>query len=158
MATTKIRFRASSVPGRQGALFLQVIHRRVTRRTVLSYRLLPHEWDAEGQTVVLAAAPSAERHQYLLAVQQALERIALQGMPALLLGESQRLLKKLPEGLPAWLKQAPEALRMPRASSVAWAALNEFDPEADKRIFGLEPYYIRRSEAEELWEKKQQQQ
>ena len=74
MATTKIRFRASSVPGRQGTLFLQVIHRRVTRRTVLSYRLLPHEWDAEGQTVVLTAAPSAERHQYLLAVQQALER------------------------------------------------------------------------------------
>ena len=61
MATTKIRFRASSVPGRQGTLFLQVIHRRVTRRTVLSYRLLPHEWDAEGQTVVLTAAPSAGR-------------------------------------------------------------------------------------------------
>ena len=36
MATTKIRFRASSVPGRQGTLFLQVIHRRVTRRTALS--------------------------------------------------------------------------------------------------------------------------
>ena len=47
---------------------------------------------------------------------------------------------------------------MPRASSVAWAALAEFDPETDKEIFGLEPYYIRRSEAEELWEKKQQQQ
>ena len=91
-------------------------------------------------------------------VQQALERIALQGMPALLLGESQRLVKKLPEGLPSWLKEAPEALRMPRASSVAWAALAEFDPETDKEIFGLEPYYIRRSEAEELWEKKQQQQ
>ena len=90
--------------------------------------------------------------------QQALERIALQGMPALLLGESERLVKKLPAGLPAWLKEAPLALRMPRASSVAWAALAEFDAEADKKIFGLEPYYIRRSEAEELWEKKQQQQ
>ena len=88
---------------------------------------------------------------------EALERIALQGMPALLLGESERLVKKLPAGLPAWLKEAPPALRMPRASSVAWAALAEFDAEADKKIFGLEPYYIRRSEAEELWEKKQQQ-
>ena len=74
MATTKIRFRASSVPGRQGTLFLQVIHRRVTRRTVLSYRLLSHEWDAEGQTVVLAAATTAGRRQYLVAVQQALDR------------------------------------------------------------------------------------
>ena len=88
---------------------------------------------------------------------EALERIALQGMPALLLGESERLVKKLPMGLPTWLKEAPPALRMPRASSVAWAALAEFDAEADKKIFGLEPYYIRRSEAEELWEKKQQQ-
>ena len=89
---------------------------------------------------------------------EALERIALQGMPALLLGESERLVKKIPEGLPQWLQEAPTALRMPKASSVAWAALAEFDAEADKKIFGLEPYYIRRSEAEELWEKKQQQQ
>ena len=109
-----------------------------------------YEWK-QGQLVELA--PVA-----VVNVQQALERIALQGMPALLLGESQRLVKKLPEGLPSWLREAPEALRMPRASSVAWAALAEFDPETDKEIFGLEPYYIRRSEAEELWEKKQQQQ
>ena len=109
-----------------------------------------YEWK-QGQLVELA--PVA-----VVNVQQALERIALQGMPALHLGESQRLVKKLPEGLPSWLKEAPEALRMPRASSVAWAALAEFDPETDKEIFGLEPYYIRRSEAEELWEKKQQQQ
>lgn len=85
---------------------------------------------------------------------KALERIALQGRPALLLGECGRLVQK---GLPEGVQAAPQALRMPRASSVALAALDEFDPEADKRIFGLEPYYIRRSEAEELWEKKQQQ-
>lgn len=85
---------------------------------------------------------------------RALERIALQGSPALLLGECGRLAQK---GLPNGVQAAPQALRMPRASSVAWAALDEFDPEADRKIFGLEPYYIRRSEAEELWEKKQQQ-
>ena len=85
---------------------------------------------------------------------RALERIALQGTPALLLGECSRLEQK---GLPDWVRAAPSALRMPRAGSVALAALDEFDPETDKRIFGLEPYYIRRSEAEELWEKKQQQ-
>lgn len=83
---------------------------------------------------------------------EALERLALQGMPALLLGECAKLVKA---GLPDWVQAAPEALRMPRASSVALAAVAEFDPETDKKIFGLEPYYIRRSEAEELWEKKQ---
>lgn len=85
---------------------------------------------------------------------RALERITLQGSPALLLGECGRLVQK---GLPEGLQAAPQALRMPRGGSVALAALDEFDPEADKKIFGLEPYYIRRSEAEELWEKKQQQ-
>lgn len=74
MATTKIRFRASSVPGRQGTLFLQVIHRRVARRTALSYHLLPHEWDAAAQTVDLTTAATAGRRRYLLAMQQALER------------------------------------------------------------------------------------
>ena len=109
-----------------------------------------YQWQ-NGQLVELA--PVA-----VVNAQEALERIALQGMPALLMGECERLVKKVPDGLPTWVREAPIALRMPRASSVAWAALDEFDPEADKKIFGLEPYYIRRSEAEELWEKKQQQQ
>lgn len=85
---------------------------------------------------------------------KALERIALQGSPALLLGECARLEQK---GLPTWAQAAPPVLRMPRAASVALAALDEFDAQTDRKIFGLEPYYIRRSEAEELWEKKQKQ-
>ena len=109
-----------------------------------------YQWQ-NGQLVELA--PVA-----VVNAQEALERIALQGTPALLMGECERLVKKVPDGLPTWVREAPVALRMPRASSVAWAALDEFDPEVDKKIFGLEPYYIRRSEAEELWEKKQQQQ
>ena len=60
--------------------------------------------------------------------------------------------------VPDFISVAPEALRMPKGSSVALAALAEFDAENDKKIFGLEPYYIRRSEAEELWEKKHKQQ
>lgn len=81
-----------------------------------------------------------------------LERIAVFGTPALLLGECSRLKQ---EELPQWLKIAPQNLRMPKAASVALAALDSFDPQTDKKIFGLEPYYIRRSEAEELWEKRQ---
>lgn len=104
-----------------------------------------YEWRA-GKLVELAPVAVVSK-------QQALERLALQKMPALLLGECGRLT----QDLPGWVKEAPSALRMPKASSVALAALAEFDPQADKKIFGLEPYYIRRSEAEELWEKKQQQ-
>lgn len=82
-----------------------------------------------------------------------LERIYSQasGKPVLLLGECQKLAKlELPENI----KLAPEMLRMPKGSSVALAALKNSDAEQDKKIFGLEPYYIRRSEAEELWEQR----
>ncbi len=92
----------------------------------------------------------------VVSTQEALERMALQGMPGILLGEAERLTKRVE--LPSFVKVAPAALRMPKASSVALAAVHDFDAEQDKKIFGLEPYYIRRSEAEELWEKRQQQQ
>ena len=106
-----------------------------------------YEWRA-GELVELA--PVA-----VVSAQQALERLAVQGRPVLLLGECNKLVQA---GLPDWVSAAPAALRMPKASSVALAAAAEFDAEADKKIFGLEPYYIRRSEAEELWEKKHKQQ
>lgn len=105
-----------------------------------------YKWEM-GELVELA--PVA-----VVSAEQALERMALQGMPALLLGECAKLVKK---GLPDFVKAAPEALMMPKASSVALLAQAEFDAASDKKIFGLEPYYIRRSEAEELWEKKHKQ-
>lgn len=106
-----------------------------------------YEW-RNGELVELAPVE-------VVSAEKALERIALQGTPALLLGECTKLEKN---GLPDFISMAPEALRMPKGSSVALAALAEFDAENDKKIFGLEPYYIRRSEAEELWEKKHKQQ
>lgn len=46
MASIKIKFRPSSVRGKEGVLFLQIIHRRVVRQIVTPYRLHVHEWDA----------------------------------------------------------------------------------------------------------------
>ncbi|MDO4177776.1 MAG: tRNA (adenosine(37)-N6)-threonylcarbamoyltransferase complex dimerization subunit type 1 TsaB [Phascolarctobacterium sp.] len=74
------------------------------------------------------------------------------GKACYLLGETKRLEAIT---LPANVQLAPLTLRMPKASSVALLAEAEHT-EDDKKIFGLEPYYIRRSEAEELWEKRQQ--
>lgn len=49
MASIKIKFRPSSVRGKEGVLFLQIIHRRVVRQIVTPYRLHAHEWDAFSQ-------------------------------------------------------------------------------------------------------------
>ena len=83
--------------------------------------------------------------------QQLLENLAAQGKPAVILGECNKL-----EGmeLPAWCSLAPDYLRLPQAAGTALAALKAYNPQEQSGIFGLEPYYIRKSEAEELWEQK----
>lgn len=60
-------------------------------------------------------------------------------------------LHKIKVPLPPNVKLAPPNLKMPRASSVAICAeaLNRVD-----NVMNLEPLYIRRSEAEELWERR----
>ncbi|MCD8198871.1 MAG: tRNA (adenosine(37)-N6)-threonylcarbamoyltransferase complex dimerization subunit type 1 TsaB [Phascolarctobacterium sp.] len=81
-------------------------------------------------------------------------RIAATDMPAMLLGECDKLLQdKLPENIEA----VPKEILRPKAASLAIAAIDVFNAETDKNVFGLEPYYIRKSEAEELWEKRQKQ-
>ena len=106
-----------------------------------------YQWQ-DGKLVELAGTEVVNKERLL-------ERIAEYNLPALILGECKKLEKlELPNGM----KLAPKTLLMPKASSVAFIAEQEFDPEADKKIFGLEPYYIRRSEAEELWEQRQQKQ
>lgn len=57
------------------------------------------------------------------------------------------------KNFPGNIELAPAELLLPKAVSVCAVAERDFDPVADQKIFGLEPYYIRRSEAEELWEK-----
>ena len=94
-------------------------------------------------------------HQKIKVVdcKQLLENIAVLGIPALLLGECQKIDHA---DLPSWCRKAPAHLCLPQAASVALLAEAEYDPDDTSDIFGLEPYYIRRSEAEELWEKRQQ--
>ncbi|MBQ0067410.1 MAG: tRNA (adenosine(37)-N6)-threonylcarbamoyltransferase complex dimerization subunit type 1 TsaB [Phascolarctobacterium sp.] len=67
----------------------------------------------------------------------------------LLMGECGKI-----NNFPGNIKKAPENLLMPKAKSICALALRDFNSETDKRIFGLEPYYIRKSEAEELWEQR----
>ena len=64
MASIKIKFRPSSVRGKEGVLFLQIIHLRVVRQIVTPYRLHAHEWDAFSQQVLLDA-PSTQDPRWI---------------------------------------------------------------------------------------------
>lgn len=107
-----------------------------------------YEWQ-NGKLVKLAGVEVVNKERLLSRISE-----YAADKQAVLLGECSKLAKL---ELPANVKLAPLTLRMPKGGSVALVAEAGFDPEQDKRIFGLEPYYIRRSEAEELWEQRQKQ-
>lgn len=65
MATIKVKIRLSSVEGKEGTLFYQVIHGRVARQISSGYRLLPTEWDERSENVILPLL-DADRKNYLL--------------------------------------------------------------------------------------------
>lgn len=51
MASVKVKFRASTVEGRDGRIFYQVIHERCTRHLQTDYRLSASEWDEQRSEI-----------------------------------------------------------------------------------------------------------
>ncbi len=73
MTTVKVKFRASSVPTREGTLFYQVIHARVPRQINTGYKLFPEEWDKLHAVVYLPPDAGRERLDYLAALKARIE-------------------------------------------------------------------------------------
>lgn len=69
MATIKVKYRPSTVKGREGTLFFQVIHRRIARQINTGYRLFTHEWDCAQGRVDVTSATDDVRHRYLEALE-----------------------------------------------------------------------------------------
>lgn len=65
------------------------------------------------------------------------------------------VLHKIKIDLPQNVKIAPINCRMPRAVNVALFGKNLIDAGGISNVMNIEPLYIRRSEAEELWEQRQ---
>lgn len=64
--TVKVKFRASTVPTREGIVFYQVIHDRVPRQINTGYKLFPPEWDRLHAGVLLPPDTGQSRHAYLV--------------------------------------------------------------------------------------------
>ncbi|OUN80462.1 site-specific integrase [Bacteroides sp. An51A] len=64
MATIKIKFRPSSINGKEGTLYYQVIHNRIVRSVSTNYKLFPDEWDKAASTI-RKTADNLERNRYL---------------------------------------------------------------------------------------------
>ena len=69
MASVKVKLRPSTVNGREGTLYYQIIHNRVVRQINTEYKFFVSEWDCHSETVVLHhLSPEQERNNYLLSI------------------------------------------------------------------------------------------
>ncbi len=84
METVKLKFRASSVPSKEGTLFFQVTHNRMVRYVRTGCRLYPHEWNAVTSQIVFPVDAAEERLEYLMSLNETLHENARRFMAAAL--------------------------------------------------------------------------
>lgn len=72
MASIKVKFRRSSVKGREGTLFYQIIHLRQIRQIYTDLHIRDEEWDSRISSVVIPSAADFRRSEYLLSVREAI--------------------------------------------------------------------------------------
>lgn len=60
MASIKVKFRPSTAAGKEGAIYYQVIHKRVIRQLKTDYRIYADEWDKTNDAVVIATKSRAD--------------------------------------------------------------------------------------------------
>lgn len=66
MASVKVKFRPSTIGGKEGTIYYQMIHNRVVRQIYTDYKLFASEWDCHSEAVILYHVPNEqERNNYL---------------------------------------------------------------------------------------------
>ena len=66
MTSIKVKFRPSTVDGKEGVLYFQIIHNRVVRQLNTDYKVFAEEWDAESESIVI----NGNRSNFLLGIQE----------------------------------------------------------------------------------------
>ena len=63
----RLKIRESTVQGKDGVLYFQIIHERSVRRVNTVHRIMPSEWDAQGECVIMPS-PQSPRYNKLCAI------------------------------------------------------------------------------------------
>ncbi len=66
MATVKIKFRASSVAGKEGTLYYHIIHLRKLRWISTDYHIYPEEWNARKSSIIVGNSNNRQAHLQLI--------------------------------------------------------------------------------------------
>ena len=70
MASVKVKFRPSTIEGKEGTIYYQIIHNRVIRQLKTDYRIFTDEWNEAGNCIIVG---SSERSNLLLSLQERME-------------------------------------------------------------------------------------
>ena len=66
MTTVKVRFRASSVEGKEGTLYYHLIHQRDLRWISTGYHVFPEEWNDKKSAIVITNRNNRQSHLQLI--------------------------------------------------------------------------------------------
>ena len=70
MASVKVKFRPSTIEGKEGTIYYQIIQSRVIRQLKTDYRIFTDEWNEAGNCIIVG---SSERSNLLLSLQERME-------------------------------------------------------------------------------------
>ena len=70
MASVKVKFRPSTIEGKEGTVYYQIIQNRVIRQLKTDYRIFTDEWNENGSCIIVG---SSERSNLLLSLQERME-------------------------------------------------------------------------------------
>lgn len=73
MASVKVKFRPSSVNGKEGSIYYQVIHNRTVRQIKTDCRIFESEWNGKASAIAVSVLASNERKNYLQSVASRIE-------------------------------------------------------------------------------------
>lgn len=68
MTSIKLKFRASSIPDKEGTLYFQIIHERVAKQIKTSYHILESEWDKEHNDIINTSQIPGSRQKILTSI------------------------------------------------------------------------------------------
>lgn len=72
MASVKVKFRPSTIAGKEGTIYYQIIQNRVIRQLKTDYRIFTDEWNSDKECLILSTV-NMTRYDYLSFIQQNIE-------------------------------------------------------------------------------------
>lgn len=133
MATVKVKFRASLVPGKEGTLYYHLIHQRRQRWISTAYQVFPGEWNDKKSVIIVSNRNNRQAHLQLIQSQIDWE-----------MKQMQRAIRdKDAEGIPYTIDViAREIQQLPQSQSVFAFFRLQIDKKEQMQCIGTKSNYI----------------